>query len=116
MARMEWMKSRLTLGTLGRLREVIRVLQEEVGPFKEVTSRHTGVNVQYHYETEPFETERKLLRVLEKRLKKRLAKEQRSKVEQRKGRLGVPTIGIVGYTNVGKTSLMNALSGSELRE
>jgi len=116
MAKMQYMRSRLTLGTQARLRETMRILQEEVGPFKETTTRHTGVEVQYHYETEPFETERKLLRVLEKRLKKLLAKEHRSKEVQRLNRLGVTTIGIVGYTNVGKTALMNALTGSDLKE
>lgn len=116
MARLEYMKSRLTLGTQARLRGMLQVLHDEIGPFKETTIRHTGVDVQYHYESEPFETERKLLRVFESRLKRQMQKEERSKEAQRSGRLGVPTIGIVGYTNVGKTTLMNALTGSELKE
>jgi len=40
----------------------------------------------------------------------------KTKKLQRGGRDGVPTIGIVGYTNAGKTSLMNRLTDAGLRE
>lgn len=116
MARLEYMKSRLTLGSQARLREAMRTLQEEIGPFRETSVRHTGVIIQYHYEVEPFQTERQLLRVLEYRLKKLLAKEHRKREVQRINRLGVTTVGIVGYTNVGKTALMNAICGTQLKE
>lgn len=115
LARLEYMKTRLTVGSR-RLSEAIQFLQDEVGPFHEVTGPKSDVYVQYHYEEKRFETERHLLRRAEKRFKDLLETERKTRMLHRKGREGVPTIGIVGYTNVGKTSLMNQLTGAGLRE
>ncbi|CAE7268301.1 hflX [Symbiodinium sp. KB8] len=116
LARLEYLKTRLTLGTKARLRETIKLLHEQVGPFKEVTGFKSDVEIQYHYEATPFETERTLLRIAQARMKKCLETEKRSRKLQRINREGVPTIGIVGYTNAGKTSLMNRLTDAGLRE
>ncbi|CAE8590368.1 unnamed protein product [Polarella glacialis] len=45
-----------------------------------------------------------------------LASEKRSKAMRRVNRDGVPTIGIVGYTNAGKTTLMNQLTDADFKE
>jgi len=116
LARLEHMKSRLTIGSKARLSETIRILEEQVGPFKQVTGHNSEYDVWYHYERFPFETERKLLQIAERKLKKLFVKEQKTKVLHRKGRQGVPMIGIVGYTNSGKTTLMNGLTGADLKE
>ncbi|CAE7845762.1 hflX, partial [Symbiodinium necroappetens] len=81
-----------------------------------VTGFKSDVEIQYHYEATPFETERTLLRIAQARMKKCLETEKRSRKLQRINREGVPTIGIVGYTNAGKTSLMNRLTDAGLRE
>lgn len=47
-------------------------------------------------------------------LRRALKKLQRSASQQRQGRSGAKTIALVGYTNAGKTSLMNALTRAEL--
>ena len=47
-------------------------------------------------------------------LRRALKKLQRSALEQRRGRSDAKTIALVGYTNAGKTSLMNALTRAEL--
>ncbi len=64
------------------------------------------------------ETESELMaRQLDQRLVKlnrSLAKVQRSESLRRRGREGTLRIALVGYTNAGKTSLMNALTGETL--
>ena len=49
-------------------------------------------------------------------LKRRLAemKTRRDETRRARGKSGVPLVALVGYTNVGKSSLVNALSGSEI--
>lgn len=116
LARLQYMKSRLVHGARGRLKETLKVLQEQIGPFHEVSGFGSNVITQYHYETTPFQTERNLLKVAEESLKKRIAVEERTKKLQQSGREGVPKIGIVGYTNAGKTSLMNRLTDAGLKE
>lgn len=115
MAKLAYAKTRMSIGTKASLSKILETLHEDIGPFREVHKRQTGVEIGYQNETEPFETERKLMRWCERRYKVFMAKEMRSKEVHRLNRKGVPTIGIVGYTNVGKTSLMNALTGSDLK-
>lgn len=116
LARLEYMKTRLILGSKSRLKQAFRILEEEVGPFKEVSGMKDDVVINYEYEAKPFEAERIMIRDWEKRLKRMLAKEKKTQENHRKGRENVPTIGLVGYTNSGKTSLMNKLTGADLRE
>src|SRR5690606_31096333 len=47
-------------------------------------------------------------------LKERLAKIEKQRRTQRKGRSNIVRVALVGYTNVGKSTLMNLLSGSEV--
>ncbi len=47
-------------------------------------------------------------------LKRALKKIERIKTVQRKGRRGIPKIAVVGYTNAGKSSLVNALAKAKL--
>ncbi len=47
-------------------------------------------------------------------LKRALKKIERTKMVQRKGRSGIPKIAVVGYTNAGKSSLVNALTKANL--
>ena len=47
-------------------------------------------------------------------LRRSFAKVERSEAQRRKHRQGASRVALVGYTNAGKTSLMNALSGSTL--
>lgn len=50
------------------------------------------------------------------RLKKQLKKHEKQRVQrrQRRKRRGVPVVAIVGYTNAGKSTLLNALTESEV--
>lgn len=63
-----------------------------------------------------LETDRRLLGHRIKRLKSRLSKVDRRREvgRQVRRRSQTPTVALVGYTNAGKTTLFNALSGAEL--
>ena len=63
-----------------------------------------------------IETDRRLLRRRIQSLQEELALVRKQRTTQRKARLRrpVPQGAIVGYTNVGKSSLLKALSGSEI--
>src|SRR5690606_11685679 len=59
-----------------------------------------------------IETDRRNIRNQISVLKEMLAKIERQRHTQRKGRSNVVRVALVGYTNVGKSTLMNLLSGS----
>jgi GTP-binding protein HflX len=63
-----------------------------------------------------LETDRRLLGQRIKRLKSRLVRVERQREvgRQERRRAQTPTVALVGYTNAGKTTLFNALSGAEL--
>ncbi len=59
-----------------------------------------------------IETDRRNIRTQISVLKERLIKIEKQKITQRKSRGSVVRVALVGYTNVGKSTLMNLLSGS----
>ncbi len=59
-----------------------------------------------------IETDRRIIRNQITVLKERLKKIEMQKVTQRKSREHIVRVALVGYTNVGKSTLMNLLSGS----
>lgn len=61
-----------------------------------------------------IETDRRLIRERISVLKHKLSKIQRTKDTQREGRTDVTQISLVGYTNAGKSTLMNALSNANV--
>ncbi|MFV0413178.1 MAG: GTPase HflX [Oscillospiraceae bacterium] len=63
-----------------------------------------------------LEYDRRYIRSRIAMLKKRLADMQTRREETRRarGKSGVPVVALVGYTNVGKSSLVNALTGSSI--
>jgi len=61
-----------------------------------------------------IETDRRNIRNQISVLKEQLKKIEKQKITQRKSRSNIVRVALVGYTNVGKSTLMNLLSGSGL--
>jgi len=61
-----------------------------------------------------IETDRRIIRQQITLLKDRLEKIERQRATQRKSRSNLARVALVGYTNVGKSTLMNLLSKSDL--
>ncbi|NBC83088.1 MAG: GTPase HflX [Bacteroidetes bacterium] len=72
-----------------------------------------GIGMRGPGETE-IETDRRIIRDKISRLKEQLKKIDRQKSTQRKNRGKLVRVSLVGYTNVGKSTLMNVLSKSEV--
>lgn len=61
-----------------------------------------------------IETDRRLIGRRISQLKENLEKLDRQRTTQRKGRSGIPRVSLVGYTNAGKSTLMNTLTETSL--
>lgn len=61
-----------------------------------------------------IETDRRLIGTRIATLRKRLAKIDNQRTTQRKGRVGYKRVALVGYTNAGKSTLMNALAEADV--
>ncbi len=61
-----------------------------------------------------IETDRRLIRTRISHLKEKLKRISQQRVTQRKGRTKHTRAALVGYTNVGKSTLLNLLSGSDV--
>ena len=74
-----------------------------------------GIGLRGPGETQ-LETDRRLLRERIKYIKKRLEKvrKHRSLSRRSRKRATIPSVSLVGYTNAGKSTLFNALSGSDV--
>jgi GTP-binding protein HflX len=59
-----------------------------------------------------LEQDRRVLRARVRRLEEELEKIERTRGVQRRGRDGVPTIALTGYTNAGKSTLFNRLTAA----
>ncbi len=72
-----------------------------------------GIGMKGPGETE-IETDRRIVRDKIALLRERLKKFEKQNFEQRKSRSGMVRVALVGYTNVGKSTIMNLLSKSNV--
>ncbi|HUI64610.1 MAG TPA: GTPase HflX, partial [Bacteroidota bacterium] len=61
-----------------------------------------------------IETDRRAIRTRISRLNAKLKRISKERAEQRKGRERLPRVALVGYTNAGKSTIMNCFSGAEV--
>lgn len=76
-----------------------------------LSKQYGGIGTKGPGETQ-IETDRRIVRERIQRLKEKLAEISVQKEQQRKGREAFPKFALVGYTNAGKSTLMNTLTES----
>lgn len=89
------------------------LLPRLAGMWTHLERQKGGIGLRGPGETE-IETDRRVIRDKITRLKEQLEKIDKQKVTQRKNRGKLVRVALVGYTNVGKSTLMNLLSKSEV--
>lgn len=72
-----------------------------------------GIGLRGPGETQ-LETDRRLIGIRIRQIRRRLEKVDRQRIRSRRSRTraDIPTVGLVGYTNAGKSTLFNALTGA----
>lgn len=89
------------------------LLPRLTGMWTHLERQQGGIGVRGPGETE-IETDRRIIRTKISNLKEQLEKIDRQMVTQRKNRGKLVRVSLVGYTNVGKSTLMNLLSKSQV--
>ena len=89
------------------------LLPRLVGMWKHLERQRGGIGLRGPGETE-IETDRRVIRERISRLKVQLKKIDKQMIVQRKNRGKMVRVSLIGYTNVGKSTIMNLLSKSEI--
>ncbi|MBR9977588.1 MAG: GTPase HflX [Bacteroidetes bacterium] len=78
-----------------------------------LSKQYGGIGTKGPGETQ-IEADRRMVRERIAHLKEKLARIDRQRSTQRKGRQDITRVSLVGYTNVGKSTLLNMLTGSDV--
>ncbi len=91
------------------------LLPRLVGQWAHLERLGGGIGARGPGETQ-LETDRRIIRNRIQKLKRELerVRKQRSLYRQRRQREGIPVVSLVGYTNAGKSTLLNALSNADV--
>ncbi|MCK4677027.1 MAG: GTPase HflX [Bacteroidales bacterium] len=89
------------------------LLPRLTGMWTHLERQKGGIGLRGPGESE-IETDRRIIRDRISLLKKKLLQIDKQKTTQRKSRVGLVRVALVGYTNVGKSTIMNLLSKSNI--
>ncbi len=89
------------------------LLPRLTGMWTHLSKQKGGIGLKGPGETE-IETDRRIIRNKISLLKKKLVLIDKQKTTQRKNRQGLVRVSLIGYTNVGKSTIMNLLSKSNI--
>ncbi|CEM02357.1 unnamed protein product [Vitrella brassicaformis CCMP3155] len=117
LARTNYFKSRLSLNTPNRFKQLLMSVKAAAGVQSTYADWVEDVSTTYHLgDGEQIgEYEGRLLEIAMTKLRAQLEEVKKARKLQREARRGAGTVALVGYTNVGKTAIMNRLTGSDLR-
>ncbi|PRP83827.1 GTP-binding protein HflX [Planoprotostelium fungivorum] len=74
----------------------------------------SGTQSMSGYGETKLEKQRRIIHERERKIKLELSDIQKKRATHRSNRIGLPVVAVVGYTNAGKSALINRLTGSEL--
>jgi GTPase len=100
-----------TAKTQVELAQLEYLLPRLTGMWTHFSKQYGGIRTKGPGETQ-IETDRRLVRDRITHLRAKLAKIDRQRATQRKARAGTTRAALVGYTNVGKSTLLNILTGA----
>jgi GTP-binding protein HflX len=89
------------------------LLPRLTGMWTHLSKQRGGIGMRGPGETE-IETDRRVIRTKISLLKEKLKEIDKQKITQRKNRESMVRVSLVGYTNVGKSTIMNLLAKSEV--
>ncbi len=99
--------------TQGELAQLQYLLPRLTRQWTHLSKQYGGIGTKGPGETQ-IETDRRMIRTRISHLKQVLERIEQQRETQRKGRREFTRVAIVGYTNAGKSTLMNLLSDSEI--
>jgi len=117
-ARRLWLKRNINSANFSKMKRQLDVLQKHVAPYAEVITYKGNVSIDAT-QGNPAQSNREIFMeqlakdILKMKARLKVVREEREKARQ--ARTGIVTVALIGYTNVGKTAIMNHLTNESFR-